>query len=734
MKKDELRKLRALNATPQMIQKAKEINTRTRKRRNWNTWQYEEYTVKEPKYAQLIRVQNLKGYVKVAVFFPDWLNKGIKTPRYEIFINVPGHEWITRELKEDGTEFCWRGAMVSNLDNVYLGYYWDVQNYPETTYANQDARRTLSRLDCKNNKLSKLRRLNAWQQAALDKKTELKEKKEQEPWDRDMKLVSKEPNSFKEWLRKETLEEYYIIYEYAKKGQTEGFCTRCRRIVPISRPKHRVSTKCPACKGSALYISKGKQKNLRTNGEGTLIQSIKDGIVIRVYRCRLDIATKNINNPNLFIHEYERILKFNDGSSKRYLYESYKMKYERWCCDKDYTWGQSWWGRTGKSYVYKRNLHHVISKTDILRNSTFMLWEQLPVALDLYLSMEKKHPAIEKLIKVDMYKLAEHIIDGDNINIDESQSELHKILRIDKARLRRLRTMESRYALSWLQNEKLADTIWPDEMIKEYSDARISLSSLSFLNTPVSPVKCCNYLKKQAVLSGKDMRWTLETWRDYINMAEQLKMNTSLSQINRPKNLKAAHDECILLREAESMEKQAKQIEKKWKKVNSQLPKLKKFEYKNGDYQIIAPAKVVDIVKEGTILKHCVHTCDYYFDRIQRDESYLFFLRHSDRPDMPWYTLEVEPSGNIRQKRTTGDNQNADFQEAVAFLKKWQKFFQKQLTKEEKKLGDKANKARLKNYEELRKNGNKVWHGKLAGQLLADVLEADFMEVSENVG
>ena len=35
---------------------------------------------------------------------------------------------------------------------------------------------------------------------------------------------------------------------------------------------------------------------------------------------------------------------------------------------------------------------------------------------------------------------------------------------------------------------------------------------------------------------------------------------------------------------------------------------------------------------------------------------------------------------------------------------------------------------RIENYKNLRENGNKVWHGKLAGQLLADVLEADFME------
>lgn len=133
---------------------------------------------------------------------------------------------------------------------------------------------------------------------------------------------------------------------------------------------------------------------------------------------------------------------------------------------------------------------------------------------------------------------------------------------------------------------------------------------------------------------------------------------------------------------------------------------------------------------EGRILKHCVHTCDYYFSRIQTDESYLFFLRKSDAPDMPWYTLEVEPSGNIRQKRTTGDNQNKDFDDALPFLKEWQQYFVKQLTKKEKALGKKADALRKENYKNLRKNQNRIWHGKLAGQLLADVLEADFMAVS----
>ena len=84
-----------------------------------------------------------------------------------------------------------------------------------------------------------------------------------------------------------------------------------------------------------------------------------------------------------------------------------------------------------------------------------------------------------------------------------------------------------------------------------------------------------------------------------------------------------------------------------------------------------------------------------------------------------------------RQKRTTGDNQNPDLEEALPFLKRFMAAFKKKMTAEERRQGETANEKRIQEYRELRKNGNRIWHGKLAGQLLADVLEADFMGLEE---
>ena len=51
------------------------------------------------------------------------------------------------------------------------------------------------------------------------------------------------------------------------------------------------------------------------------------------------------------------------------------------------------------------------------------------------------------------------------------------------------------------------------------------------------------------------------------------------------------------------------------------------------------------------------------------------------------------------------------------------------LSEEDKALAKKSADARKKNYTQLRKDKKVVWHGKLQGKLLADVLEGDLMEV-----
>ena len=700
MIKSKLRSLRTLNATKAIMREGKII----KKEHGWS----------HSKYFVLCRAQCLDGLIKMALFEPEWIKAGIESPKYEVFINVKGEEWITRELDRSGKEFAWHSAMIRSL----YGWY-----FCRDAYLTQDTKETLNRT-FKDFDGDPLRKLENWQQSIRDKERERKEALETAPWDEDMKLIPKLPQSFEGWMQKECCKDFYIFYKYEKSGAKTGFCSRCHKTVSIKEPKHGKETKCPHCGAKATFKVLGKIQTLSTGTYyGQIIQNIEGGIVIREFMQRQHHFDGK-GKVNRFTLETTRTLIFPDHM-KMYEWGTYKNKCVRWI---EIGSSNSYW--RGSSKLYKRNWKS-IRGNEIFKQSAIELWDVLPVSVSKYLTFEKEYPVIEKLAKVGMFRLAsrffEYLYDRDTL-IDAKETELPKILKIDASRLKRLRAMDGDIKhLKWMQLEKIADTVWPDEVIKGLAEAGINSNDFGFLNPPISYVRAYNYLIKQAEKSGDTVYQTLQTWRDYHNMADQLKMDTKLDYISRPKDLTAAHNELVLIKSAGSIKKTAAELRKKWPKAEEHLKNLEKFEYAKGDYQIIAPKSLDDIVKEGIVLRHCVHTCDYYFARIQTDESYLFFLRKTAYPDMPWYTLEVEPSGNIRQKRTTGDNQNEDFEAAVGFLKDWQKYFKKQLTKKEKKLGEKANVLRKKNYADLRKNQNRIWHGKLAGQLLADVLEADLM-------
>ena len=241
--------------------------------------------------------------------------------------------------------------------------------------------------------------------------------------------------------------------------------------------------------------------------------------------------------------------------------------------------------------------------------------------------------------------------------------------------------------------------------------------------------------------------WTL--WKDYADMVIKYGMQKTMSAT--PKDLKDAHDRMLAnsktfvykdKHSAKTMRKQLKQIyqrteaeakrfERKYKTVAKIYKSIAvKYTYRNDTYTIVVPTGISDIVAEGTFLGNCIgRGVERYYERIVRKESFILFLRRTENPDIPYYTLEVEPNGTIRQKRSWGDHQYKDLDDALPFLQEWQAEVQKRLTAEDKKLAKKSAAQRLLDYKELRETKVKVRSGYLAGQLLADVLEADLLEV-----
>lgn len=190
--------------------------------------------------------------------------------------------------------------------------------------------------------------------------------------------------------------------------------------------------------------------------------------------------------------------------------------------------------------------------------------------------------------------------------------------------------------------------------------------------------------------------------------------------------MKRRHDEVIAECQMRQAELQADAYSKRFPGAEDNLHEIRsRFEYENDEYRIIVPKRLEEIVKEGNTLHHCVANTDRYFDRIMQKETYICFLRTKEAPEVPFYTIEVEPGGTIRQHRGEFDEE-PDIENVKGFLKEWQRHIKKNMTDRARKDAEKSAMLRRKNIEELQENNNtRVLQG-----LMEDFMDAEDLEAA----
>lgn len=317
--------------------------------------------------------------------------------------------------------------------------------------------------------------------------------------------------------------------------------------------------------------------------------------------------------------------------------------------------------------------------------------------------------------------------------LNDRGKNMQEVFRIDKSRIDRLRQIGGNFrALNWLQYEQnMGQKISAENMtflMKHFHpDTGNVVKALNYVK---SANVFANYVRKQAKLQGMTPAAVLSDWNDYLDMAMKQGLNLSHEIFYKPRNLKEAHDACVREARLQEGRKKAEGILEKFPDVEKNMDAVRdKYTYVGEQFCIMVPEGIPDIIHEGRALGHCIDTTDRYFDRINQNISYLVFLRRRSAPTVPYYTLEIEPGGTIRQQRTTGNNQNKkDVEEYAPFIREWQGEVRKRLTESDRAAAKNSRNVRLQEYRELREKKEKVWHGKLAGTLLADVLEADLIE------
>lgn len=714
MKKEYLRRTFETAATDEMMKMA-EADIPVIKKRYYGS------AVENYKTGIYMRCQIIEGILKVSFFLTHDMRLGNDKPAYELFLDKSTRKFFTWDV------VCrkWRTTMLEHID-------WPSHTSSSARYMNQEDNLIMKQyLGVSKDGYDGI--VN-YQRSVRYEQLEERHKRETDAWDFALSKVPALPADWEHWVDKHGIHYNYMFYDYSRKKKQTGYCTWCEREVPIKNPRHNQMGKCPRCRHEIQYKARGRAGKFNTNPETVyLIQPCGDNLVLRQFEVRRWYAGGMYENPERRIFEEQRMILNSKMEAEKFYFGLYKNTCKRWIKgERTYQpfYMYRYYERNYEGAVYRRNLPY-LARTKLSRTGLpEILRDADRIDPKIYLEALRKKPYLEQLVKAGLIRVANDIIDEKReLEIKEAH-DFAKALGIDKNQMKRLREHKGGFLyLTWLQYEKQKRENCSDLLLQAMEQWKVKPSELSFILNKMSLIRCFHYLKKQSALSGRPVKELISTWQDYLFMAARLNMDTEAEVIFKPKDLVAKHNETVELCGGAKMVRQAEDILKNYPDIDSICQSIKvKYEYRDKSYMIIVPERVEDILLEGSVLGHCLDRTDIYFDRIHRRESFIVFLRRRNAPNCPYYTLEIEPDGTARQKRTIGDKQNADFDKAKRFIMKWQRAIRKRLTKEDFALAGESARLRKEELKELREKNARIWHGHLAGKLLADVLEADLME------
>ena len=568
-----------------------------------------------------------------------------------------------------------------------------------------------------------------------------RERKEERRVERERQLqerAPKLPEDFREWaLQAAGGGKHFLFWDKAEKQYS---CTACggRADVKTVPGKHNDWTVCPSC-GVQVQI-KRRTAQVMERGKVCLMQDIgADMSVCRYFDVRVEWSPEG---ELLRLSEGVRIMPLR--GHKKY---ACRIRYNYWGRDDsgiDFDKTNPANRKTGKCYLYPQGIRECLAGTEYEEWTGIMEWlAQKGMCADYNRMMacadRRIHSVVEYLAKGRFYRLLEETTEQVSLFFHEYSGILHlngdtaeEVLGLeDRQKINRLRDADGGEAmLKWLRWSDESGEKLPQEALEWVLQEKVSPGQIT---GGMSLLKFKNYITRQQAESypGKTAKTVIEQHRDYLGMCQRMGKDLSDEMVIRPRQLKRRHDEAVeeirqqeildnIEQNREAWEKKAQEMADRYPGAEENLSAVREiYEYTGEEYMVLVPHRLVDIAVEGNALHHCAGSSDRYFERIRNRETYVFFLRKVSAPDAPYYTLEVEPGGTIRQHRTYLDEETG-IEDVRGFLREWQKVIKKRLTASERELAKISAVKREENLQELReKNNTRVLQG-----LMEDFMEA----------
>lgn len=561
----------------------------------------------------------------------------------------------------------------------------------------------------------------------------------------------------KAWAMQKINPDHYLLK--TKEGCSCTFCgTRLE-----SKAKRGQTEECPQCK-TILRVKIARPETLISYpGMICLFQSTDFETIVRHIDCEVVDSFEHARKVNfneavrIVVDTVKRRGRFEERTRVLYSQINKRDYYSRQFTDRGLNVYASLWqsnpcNRQIKSeYLYPEGIEEALEPTNY-RNITNLLkymaekglkanYNRIMYAHDV----EPTIDTIEYLAKGRFYRLAEEcsdaisMYDGHFTGYEaavHNGDDIHETLSIQDTQLiNRLREKDGGNdmlkILQWIDLEGLKIS---DEALTFLSKERINARELLRLTEKINitPTALVNYLKKQKA-NYRTLKYNsiLTQWLDYLSMMDRLDKKYTEELFYKPKNLKQRHDELVEEISARQRElelkdnqkfakEQAKEYREKFPQAERILKDIRhKFEYTGEKMSILVPKNLSEIIADGRTLHHCAGATNRYFDRIESKETFICFLRKNENIEIPYYTIEVEPGGTIRQHRGMYDEE-PELETVKPFLKEWQKEIKKRMSQEDKKLAKISKIKREANIEDLKaKNNTFVLKG-----LMEDFMEA----------
>ena len=300
------------------------------------------------------------------------------------------------------------------------------------------------------------------------------------------------------------------------------------------------------------------------------------------------------------------------------------------------------------------------------------------MAITPFLREYLSHPALEYLIKLRLFNLATFVVYGDSdyslsgnpLNMDGQN--IKEVLGVGKQYLPIMQELNIDKTTFWLMKQLLKRSLPADIQLLKWCQAnRIhDADELERCLKYISVYKLMRYLQEQSTDDAfavkqyrrdTPIKQAFDEYKDYVQFCEDLEYDLTDDFILFPRHLKEAHNRAAAMFDKKKVEIYNKKIAAEYENLVEQYQMIKY------GFMILPPKTASEIVEEGHALHHCVGG---YVSRVANKECVILFLRDAEKPDIPFYTIELK-NGKVVQIR--GENNCDPPSNVQLYIKAWKR-------------------------------------------------------------